>query len=243
MNRLILMLAGLALATPSLAMTAHGAAGGMAGMTMGDRLNLGMVRVDQLEVTKDDAQRWEAQAWYGNDEHKLWLRSEGERRDGRLHEGDVEVLWYRPLTAFWGTQLGLRHDFGGDGRPRDWTALGVQGLAPYWFEVEATAYAGPEGRTAARLRAHYDLLITQRLILQPEIESNAYGSSDPANGIGNGLADGRLSLRLRYEIRREFAPYLGVVHARRFGDSATLARQAGEATGETQLVAGLRFWF
>lgn len=234
MTRLIVMLALLGQALPALAMS---------GMDMGHEPLISLVRADQLETTKDDAQRWEAQAWYGNDTGKLWLRSEGERRDGRLREGDAEALWYRPLTAFWGTQAGLRHDFGGDGPSRDWAALGVQGLAPYWFEVEATVYVGTAGRTAARLRTHHDLLITQRLVLQPEIEANAYGSRDAANGIGSGLADGRLALRLRYEIRREFAPYVGVVHSRRFGDTAELARQAGEAAGETEVVAGLRFWF
>lgn len=231
MKRLIVMLSSLVLSVTAMA---------MGGMEMGHEPAIHLVRVDQLEITKDDAQRWELQAWYGSDAHKVWLRSEGERRDGRLHEGDVEVLWNRPLSAFWSTQVGLRHDFGSEGPSRDWAALGVQGLAPYWFEVEATAYIGPAERTAARLRTHYDLRLTQRLILQPEIEANAYGSRDAENGIGSGLSEGRLALRLRYEIKREFAPYLGVVHSRRFGDTADMS---SEVAGDTQLVAGLRFWF
>lgn len=231
MKRLIVMLSSLGLSVTAMA---------MGGMEMGHEPAIHLVRVDQLEVAKDDTQRWELQAWYGSDAHKLWLRSEGERRDGRLHEGDVEVLWNRPLSAFWSTQVGLRHDFGIEGPSRDWAALGVQGLAPYWFEVEATAYVGTSGRTAARLRTHYDLRLTQRLVLQPELEANAYGSRDAENGIGSGLSEGRLALRLRYEIRREFAPYLGVVHTRRFGDTANMTN---EDAGDTQLVAGLRFWF
>ena len=235
MKRLLLI----ALASaPAMAMTGHGGYG----MVMNDNPVVSLVRIDQLEVAGDGEARWEAQAWVGNDRDKLWLRSEGERQAGRLKEGDVEALWYRPFSAFWGRQLGLRHDIG-EGPSRDWLALGVQGLAPYWFEVEATAYAGTEGRSAARLRAHYDLLLTQRLILQPEIEGNAYGRADPERGIGHGLSDARVGLRLRYEIRREIAPYLGLVQTQRFGDSAELARQAGEPARDTQVVAGLRLWF
>jgi copper resistance protein B len=116
----------------------------------------------------------------------------------------------------------------------------VQGLAPYWFEVEATAYVGEQGRTALRLRAEYELLLTQRLILQPEFEANLYGKSDPARDVADGLSDFEFGLRLRYEIRREFAPYVGVVWVRRFGDSGALSMRAG---ADTELVAGLRVWF
>jgi copper resistance protein B len=122
---------------------------------------------------------------------------------------------------------------------RDWAAFGVQGLAPYWFEIEATAYLGDAGRTALRLRAEYELLLTQRLILQPEFEANIYGTRDPARGVTDGLSDADLGLRLRYEIRRELAPYIGVVWKRRFGDSDSVVR-FGSAT---QFVAGLRVWF
>lgn len=218
----------------------------MPGMDMDDAAPVGMLLVNQLETLNGrdgDGQRWELQGWYGNDRHKLWVRSEGERRDGKLQEGDVEALWYRPLSAFWGTQLGLRRDLNAGGTQRTWTALGIQGLAPYWFDVEATVYAGPQGRTAARLRSHYDLLLTQRLVLQPEIEANAYGIADRDNGIGAGLSDARLALRLRYEIRREFAPYLGVVRSRRFGETAELAQASGGSAGDMEWVAGLRFWF
>lgn len=218
----------------------------MIGMDMDDTAPIGMLRVDQLETThgrEGSGQRWEIQGWYGNDRNKLWLRSEGNRRDARVQEGDIEALWYRPLTAFWGTQLGLRRDLNAAGPQRTWTALGIQGLAPYWFDVEATVYAGSQGRTAARLRSHYDLLLTQRLVLQPEIEANAYGIADPANAIGAGLSDARLALRLRYEIRREFAPYVGVIGMRRFGETAELAQAAGGSAGDLQVVAGLRCWF
>lgn len=206
---------------------------------------VGMLLVDQLEAFHGhdgDGQSWEAEGWYGSDTDKLWLRSEGERSRGRLEDGEVEALWNHAVAPFWSTQLGVRHDFGAGPR-REWAAFGMQGLAPYWFELEATAYVGTAGRTAARLRADYELLFTQRLILQPELELNLYGKSDPARGIGSGLSDAKLGLRLRYEIRREFAPYIGVVWTRRFGASADFARDEHQAVFDRQWVAGVRLWF
>ena len=205
----------------------------------------GMLLVDQLEAfhgRDGNGQSWEAEGWYGSDTDKLWLRSEGERSGGRLEDGELEALWNHAVAAFWSTQLGVRHDFGA-GPQREWAAFGVQGLAPYWFEVEATAYVGPSGRTAARLRAHYELLFTQRLVLQPEFEMNVHGRSDPARRIGSGLTDAKLGLRLRYEIRREFAPYIGVVWTRRFGATADFARADHHAAHDRQWVAGVRIWF
>ncbi len=144
--------------------------GPMKGMDMLDNASLGMLRIDQLEAFhgKDgNGQTWEAQGWYGNDTDKLWLRTEGDRSRGKIEDGDVEAFWNRNVATYWSTQLGVRHELG-DGPGRNWVAFGVQGLAPYWFELEATGYVGPSGRTAARLRAEYELLFTQRLILQPE---------------------------------------------------------------------------
>src|SRR5699024_7834914 len=124
-----------------------------------------------------------------------------------------------------------------------WATFGIQGLAPYWFEVQATAYAGPSGRTAARLGVSYELLFTQRLILEPELEANLYGKDDPARGIGSGLSDLEFGLRLRYEIRRRFAPYVGIAWTRRFGASADYARADGKPATDREWVAGLRLWF
>ncbi|MGB6145361.1 MAG: copper resistance protein B [Rhodanobacter sp.] len=205
----------------------------------------GMLLIDQLEAFHGrdaNGQHWEAEGWYGSDSDKLWLRSEGERSGGKLEDAGVEAFWNRNVATFWSTQLGVRHDFGA-GPAREWAAFGVQGLAPYWFELEATAYVGPAGRTAARLRADYELLFTQRLILQPEVEVNLYGKADPARGVGSGVSDAKLGLRLRYEIRREFAPYLGVVWTRRFGTTADFARADHQAVFDRQWVAGLRIWF
>jgi copper resistance protein B len=185
---------------------------------------------------------WEAAAWYGGDFHKLWVESEGEH-DGRgVREARVELLWDRILTPWWSTRLGLRQDLG-EGPDRSWLAFGFAGLAPGFIEVEASAYLGEGGRSALRLAAHYDLLFTQRLVLQPEAELNAYGRDDPERGIGSGISDLELGLRLRYELRREVAPYLGVGWARRFGASADLARAAGDDPDELLWLAGIRLWF
>ena len=217
----------------------------MPGMDMVDSAPLGMLLVDQLEAFHGhdgNGQSWELQGWYGGDPNKLWLRSEGERSGGRLEDGDVEALWSHAVAPYWDSTLGVRHDIG-EGPSRDWLAAGVQGLAPYWFDVEATFYLGTSGRSAARVRASYDVLFTQRLILQPEWEANLYGRRDPARGLGRGLTDVQLGLRLRYEVRREFAPYVGVQFVRRLGNTADLARAAGRPVFDRQFVAGLRFWF
>ncbi|WP_426664368.1 copper resistance protein B [Rhodanobacter aciditrophus] len=219
--------------------------GAMPGMDMRDAAPLGMLRFDQLEAfhgNDGNGQAWELQGWYGNDSDKLWVRSEGERSRRRIEDGDAELLWSHAVATFWDTQLGLRQDLG-EGPARDWAAFGIQGLAPYWFELEATAYLGPSGRTAARLRAEYELPFTQRLILQPEFEVNAYGRSDPARHLGSGVSDARFGLRLRYEVRRQFAPYLGVVWVRRFGGTAGFARDHHQSIFGRQWVAGLRIWF
>ncbi len=217
----------------------------MPGMDMLDNAAIGMLLIDQLEVTHGDGgsgQRWEMQGWYGNDLDKLWLRSEGERSGGRTADADLEASWSHAVAPYWDTQLGVRHDFG-HGPARDWAAFGIAGLAPYFFETQATLYVGPSRRTAARLRTDYDVLFTQRLILQPELEVNFYGRADLQREIGSGLSDARLGLRLRYEFRRQFAPYVGVSWTRRFGDTAGLARAAGEAVFDHQWVAGVRIWF
>jgi copper resistance protein B len=217
----------------------------MPGMESLDTQSMGMLRIDQLELTDGryaNGQAWEVEGWYGNDSDKLWLRSEGDSDNGRIGEGDVEALWSHAITAFWDSQLGVRQDVG-EGAHRQWAAFGVQGLTPYWFELEATAYAGLSGRTAARFRAEYELLFTQRLILQTEFELNLYGRDDPASHVGSGLSDTQLGLRLRYEISRQFAPYIGLVWIHRYGGTADYARQDGQPLMDRQFVAGVRIWF
>lgn len=185
---------------------------------------------------------WDAQAWAGADFDKLWLKSEGSTLGGKTQDSKVEALWAHAIRPLWDTQLGVRHDFSG-GPSRAWVAFGIQGIAPYWFDLELTGYVGEEGRTAVRLKAEYDLYLTQRLILKPEIEMNAYGEPDRARGIGAGLSDGQVELRLRYEFTRRFAPYVGFVYARKFAGSATLARQTGNSAVDHRAAAGVEFFF
>jgi copper resistance protein B len=213
--------------------------------SMNDEAKFGRVLIDQLEyVDGADANgiAWDAQAYYGGDSNKLWLKADGERAGGHLRDLRSEVLWAHAATAFWDTQLGMRHDFGA-GPSRTWAAFGVQGVSPYWFNIEATAYIGQSGRSAARVEAEYDLQLTQKLIFTPDVELNAYGKNDPARGIGAGLSNAELGLRLRYEFTRQFAPYIGVDWNRRVGKTADLTRAAGEPAFDRAIVAGVRIWF
>ena len=214
-------------------------------MQMDDTHRFGKVLLDQLEwrgAQEGGAGAWDVEGWYGSDYNKLWIKTEGERLAGGTRDASSEFLFDRVIARWWDAQVGIRQDFG-KGPPRTWLGLGVQGLAPYWLDVEATLYLGDGGRTAARVKADYDLLLTQRLILQPYAEANLYGKADPRRQIGSGLSDMELSLRLRYEVRRELAPYLGVGWFKRFAGTAGLARAAGEGSDEVELIAGLHVWF
>ena len=212
---------------------------------LADEHNFASLLVDRLEnVRTDDAASitYDLQAWFGRDYDRFVLKAEGEFDDGALDEGSTEFLWGHAIATFWNTQLGVRYD-NGEGPDRTWLAFGVQGLAPYWFEVDVTAYIGEQGRTALSLEAEYELLLTQKLILQPRIEVDWVGKRDAARGIGSGLSEAAVGIRLRYEIRREIAPYFGVEWARTFGETKDFLRAAGEDFSETRFVAGLRFWF
>lgn len=212
-------------------------------MQMDDTNRFGKVMVDEFEWrTRSDTAVWNAQGWYGGDYNKLWIKTEGERSRGTTEDARVEALWNRIVARWWSAQIGVRHDFG-QGPPRTWAAIGVEGLAPYWFDVEATLYVGDAGRAAARLKAEYDVLFSQRLIFQPEAEVNAYSKEDRERNIGSGLSDFEFSLRLRYEFRREFAPYVGLTWVKRFGGTAEFARAAGEDANDVRFIAGVRLRF
>ena len=187
--------------------------------------------------------RYDGQAWTGTDLNKLWLKSEGTLDShSRFTDGQHELLYDRPITSYFDLQAGVRVDLD-TSVTRSWAAFGIQGLSLYWFDVEATAYVSDRGRFAARFKASYDLLITQRLILQPEVELNLYSKSDAARGTGSGLSDIDSGLRLRYEITRKFAPYIGVAYAGRFFQSAIFARREGESPNDLRFVFGVRTWF
>ena len=186
--------------------------------------------------------RWEGQGWVGTDLDKLWIKSEGTLRgNGTLDDGQHQFLYDRAITTFFDLQGGLRSDI--DSHPtRNWAAFGIQGLAPYFFDLEVTSYVSAQGHLAAKLEASYDLLLTQRLILQPQIEVNVYSKVDRARLVGPGFSDIDTGLRLRYEFSRKFAPYLGVVYEGKFGQTANFARHAGEGTGDVRFVFGVRLW-
>ncbi len=238
MRRLLLLL-------PLLAGLAH--ADEMPGMRMGSDMGMGdaifaHALLDQAEGRLGDRFRWDGQGWIGGDYDKLWVKSEGLASRGKVEDGQHEVLYDRAITAFFDAQAGMRADL--DSRAsREWGAFGVQGLAPYFLDVEATGYIGDGGRTAARFRLSYDLLLTRHLILQPEAELDLYGSGDPARHIGAGLSDIDAGLRLRYEISRKLAPYAGISYRGAFGGTADYARRDGESTGDLRFVVGLRAWY
>jgi copper resistance protein B len=174
--------------------------------------------------------------------NRFWFRTEGEAQDGNVAEAQAHALFGRAIHPWWEVVLGVRQDFG-PGPGRTWAAIGIQGVAPYWFDVRATAYIGEAGRTHLRVETEYELLFTNRLVLQPLVELDIYGKSDPDRAIGSGLSSGEAGMRLRYEIRREFAPYVGVTWNRKFLRTADLAEDAGENTGAAKLAIGVRVWF
>lgn len=185
---------------------------------------------------------WDLSGWVGGDIDRLWLRSEGERTNGKTEDAEIQALWGHAISPWWDVVSGIRQDFK-PGAPQTWAALGVQGMALYNFEAEATAFIGEGGQSAVRLEGDYDILLTNRLILQPTAELNFYGKNDPQRGIGPGLSNSEAGLRLRYEIRREFAPYIGVTWNRTYGKTADYATTEGEDRSEARLVLGVRLWF
>ncbi|WP_415830228.1 copper resistance protein B [Bordetella flabilis] len=200
---------------------------------------------DELEWqdAKDgSALNWDFTGWIGGDIDRLWLRSEGERTNGALEHAEVQALWGHSITPWWDLVGGIRQD-SKPGPSQTWAAFGLQGLALYNFESEITGFVGDSGQTALRLKGEYDILITNRLILQPMAEVNFYGKNDAARGVGSGLANSEVGLRLRYEIRREFAPYIGVTWNRSYGNTADFARADGGSRSETRFLVGVRMWF
>ncbi|HIA08816.1 MAG TPA: copper resistance protein B [Chromatiaceae bacterium] len=212
---------------------------------MDDDPLIGKVMIGQFETRSTDGSNplvLEAHGWLGKDLQKLWIKTDIERADGDNEEVEVQALYSRAIAPYWDFQVGWRHD----SRPepdRDWAVIGFQGVAPYWFEIDAAVFIGESGQTAVRLEAEYEALFTQQLILTPEVKMNVFGKDDAATGIGSGLSDIELGVRLRYEIKREFAPYIGVNWTKLYGDTADFARAEGEDVDDVQFVVGVRAWF
>lgn len=201
--------------------------------------------IDQFEARLGDgpaAFRWSAEGWTGTDSNRLWLKTEGSVRDGQVEDGRIEALYDRPVTSFWDVQAGVRADLGS--RPgRVWAGLGIEGMAPWYAKVSATAYVGEGGRLAGRLTAADELRFTQRLILEPQVEADLYSRDDPGRRTGSGLSSLEAGLRLRYEITRKLAPYVGVTWEGRFGRTADFARADGERADAVRALVGVRTWF
>lgn len=202
--------------------------------------------IDRLEyraLDGRDGYHWEGEGWIGGDINRLAIKSEGDGAvGGTLESAEVQALYSRAIDPWWNVIGGVRQDV----RPqpqRTYATIGIEGLAPYWFEVEGQLFLSNKGDAHLRLEGSYDQRITQRLILQPAVEVNVAAQDVPEIGVGSGLSDIELGLRLRYEIAREFAPYVGVNWERKVGDTARFARAAGERASATSLVMGVRFWF
>ncbi|MEZ5287326.1 MAG: copper resistance protein B [Vicinamibacterales bacterium] len=214
------------------------------GHTLHDDQLHGYVLVDQLEwetTRGETGLGWDSKGWVGFDRDRLWFRAEGQRAGSRVTDAQTHLFYGRAVSRWWNVLGGIRQDFR-PGPAQTWAAVGVQGLAPYWIEMEATAYLGASGRNHLRVEAEYELLLSNRLVLQSNVETELYGKEDPAHFRGAGLATVDAGIRLRYLIRRELAPYVGVVWHNKYFGTADLARAQGERTSGARLALGVRFW-
>ena len=202
-----------------------------------------MLNLAEVQVRKGrDGYRWDGEAWYGGDINRLTVKSEGEGTFGKDAGGEVQALYSRAVGPYFNLQAGVRQDFA-PGPNRSYATIGFEGLAPYWFNVEGALFLSDKGDMLGRLEGYYDQRITQRLVLQPRTEINLSAQDVPGSRLGSGVTDAEVGLRLRYEIAREFAPYLGLSWERRFGDTARSARASGASAGGLGLAAGVRAWF
>lgn len=209
-------------------------------MQMNDADRFGKLIFNRAEWI-DAGLGWDLDAWYGSDQNKLWIRSTGEQRDDN-DAFNVDALWDRVIARWWSVLGGVQYEEVGR-HSRTSLAFGLQGLAPQWFEIEATAYLRDNGAVSVHGEVDYDLLLTQRLILQPTVELTVNSANDRKLRTGSGLSEVEIGLRLRYEIRREFAPYIGVRWVRSFGNTADFDRTDGHDVSDVEALAGLRVWF
>lgn len=203
------------------------------------------VMAHRLEASRANGETgygWDVEGWTGGDIHRLWLKSEGEGGDDGVDHGDVQLLYSRAVTPFWNVQAGVRQDFG-EASDATHLAVGIQGLAPYWWETSATAFVSSDGDVTARLGAEYDQRLTQRWILQPRLDVELSAQDSPELDLGSGLTSIEAGLRLRYEVRREFAPYVGVSWSRSFGGTADRVRLSGGEPDQVRVVVGISAWF
>jgi copper resistance protein B len=204
------------------------------------------IMLDQFEGRtngSDNMFRWDGEGWVGTDMNRLWVKSEGFAGNGKVSDGDHEALYDRPIPRmrYFDAQAGVRADLDSD-PTRVWFAVGVEGLAPYFLELEPTFYVSDGGHMAGRINGSWDLFITQRWVVQPQAELNFYTKDDPARKTGSGLSDIDSGIRLRYQVKRKFSPYIGWAYNGKYGDSALYTRRSGEATSNSSFIFGLRLW-
>lgn len=204
-----------------------------------------MLKADQFELRdadEGDASAWEGHIWIGKDLNKLWIKSQGERLESESESVETQLLYSRAIDANWDLQIGFRHD-SIPSPQRDWAVIGFNGVAPYWFEIDTALFIGDDDRIGLRFETEYEFMLTQKWVLVPEIEINWFTEDDNDLGIGSGISNIEAGIRVRYEITRKVAPYIGLNYETLLGDTEDMAESAGADTSETQLVLGLRFWF
>lgn len=202
-------------------------------------------KADQFELRDTNGGSvfvWEFDAWLGKDLNKFWIKSEGERIKGETESSEIDLLYSIGVSSYWDFQLGLRHEFKPDSSENS-LGVGFLGTAPYLFEVDASLFVNEDDLFNARLEVEYEYLFSQQLVLIPNLEMSLYSDEDEARGIGSGLSNVELGLRLHYEFIREISPYIGINYEKKFGDSADFISDAGEDVSDTQLLAGVSFWF
>jgi copper resistance protein B len=223
---------------------------GMGGWEETDTIVYDKFMVDQLEYRTNsgsDFLRWDIQGWRGTDYNKMWFKLEGEDEvSSDAADLELQALYSRAVSAFWDFQIGARYDasYGlNSADDRYFAVVGFQGLAPYWFEMEPALFVSDKGDVSARLTATYDILFSQYVFLQPRLEVNVSATEDRESGTGRGVNDVQIGARLRYQIRREFAPYIGFAWSRELGDTADFTRAEGGEVNILSFIAGLRIWF
>jgi len=199
---------------------------------------------DQLEGRTNGPEnefRWDSEGWVGTDTNKLWFKSESFVEHGRMSDSDQEALYDRPIPhlRYFDFQAGVLYDLDSD-PGRTWGAIGIEGLAPYFFEFAPTFYFSNRGFFAGRIEGSYDIRITNRLIAQPQFELNLYSKSNPSRGIGSGVSELDTGLRIRYEFSRKFAPYIGFAYTGNYGQTATFIREEGGNPEDPRFFFGVR---
>lgn len=217
---------------------------------MHDNPNFWSIDAEKLQLAQQHHQnddqysgQYDVRIWYGNSANRLYINNEGELQKQKLTDASSEIAWWHAIAPYWNTSLGFKQDYGHEQRDQSWTSIGINGVAPYWFDVGANLYVSKDGDTQLKLSGSYDLYISQKLVLQPEIETTFYGKNNAAYQYGSGLSSIGSGFKLRYDITPQISPYIGFEHERFFGKTADYLRQDHEATHDSQIAVGLRFWY